>query len=668
MEQKNKLFESLIMRLRKRVGCAAFLILSLSQFIILPLGAQTAEDADRAYKELIEMRMDTAVSKDTFYAKVLECSRIQRSVLIASPMGVAAYAKAQSTLKSLYPFIRSGAGYYSQARRDSLALIYAKMAVDIAIMQEMRDQGLRTMPDYPNFVYFVASRTYNAGQNDPQQYVEAIKYLKEYMDVTDVSQHPRVLAYLKEAEHLAAQMQRSKTTFQDVRKGVPDFDIFARESIIQGMEKWKQKDPYETVAEYKDRVNEKTARAKQQELQHVLMDEYIQRFAHKMSVSDMQLKPYDADNQSFLIGCPYGDIVLIVPRTDNEARDFAESWSDIKVYNQNFVIADKKLALASLTFSTPSGKTYTYSNQQALAYNETHVDANFENLIDYGKLVNSEGSQTAKAKIGRQEVAVGVPDVDINIPVTKRANDKTFAVIIANEKYTLVPQVPMAGNDGTIFAKYCEQTLGLPKENILQYPDATYGKMIRALQDIKNIADAYNGIRVLVYYAGHGIPNESTRDAFLMPIDADGSTTEVCYPLKKLYAELSALKAESVVVFLDACFSGTTGDGSSLMANARGVALRARQEHPTGNLIVFSAASDDETAYPYTDHGHGLFTYYLLKKLQDSKGNTTLGELGDYITKNVKQRSVLINRKSQTPTVVSSAAMGDTWRKLKLKP
>jgi hypothetical protein len=45
-----------------------------------------------------------------------------------------------------------------------------------------------------------------------------------------------------------------------------------------------------------------------------------------------------------------------------------------------------------------------------------------------------------------------------------------------------------------------------------------------------------------------------------------------------------------------------------------------------------------------------------------------LGELGDYITKNVKQRSVLINRKSQTPTVVSSAAMGDTWRKMKLKP
>ena len=168
--------------------------------------AQTAADADRAYKELIEMRIDTGISKETFYAKAMECCRIQRNVLVATPMGVAGFANAQSTLKSLYPFVRSGAGYYSQAHQDSVAIIFAKMAVDIAMMQEMRDQGLRSTPDYPNFVYYVASRTYNAGQNDPQQYVDAIKYLKEYMDVTDASQHPRVLAYLKEAEQLVAQM------------------------------------------------------------------------------------------------------------------------------------------------------------------------------------------------------------------------------------------------------------------------------------------------------------------------------------------------------------------------------------------------------------------------------------------------------------------------------
>jgi hypothetical protein len=355
-----------------------------------------------------------------------------------------------------------------------------------------------------------------------------------------------------------------------------------------------------------------------------------------------------------------------VPRTDNEARDFAENWASIKIYNQDFVIADHKLALGALTFSTPSGKVYQYDNSQALAYSQTEIDANFRDLVDYGKLVNSDENAN-KTVITKQEIAVGIPDVDINIPDYKKINDKTFAVIIANENYTQVAPVPLAGNDGRVFAQYCEKTLGLPKENILQYPDATYGKMIRAVQDIKNIASAYKEIRVIFYYAGHGIPNESTRDAFLLPIDADGTHTEVCYPLKRLYEELESMNSSSVVVFLDACFSGVIGDGSTLLASARGLALKPRQVMPKGNLVVFSAASGDETAYPYADHGHGLFTYFLLKKLQESKGSTNLGDLASYIIENVKQKSVLINKKIQTPTVSYPSGIQTTWHKLKLR-
>jgi uncharacterized caspase-like protein len=102
------------------------------------------------------------------------------------------------------------------------------------------------------------------------------------------------------------------------------------------------------------------------------------------------------------------------------------------------------------------------------------------------------------------------------------------------------------------------------------------------------------------------------------------------------------------------------------MANARGVALVARQERPTGNLVVFSAASDDQTAFPYKDQGHGMFTYYLLKKLQSTKGNVTLGDLGQYIIDNVKQKSVVLNRKLQTPTVTCSSDLTGDWRSLKL--
>ena len=636
-------------------------ILYIAMMVICSLSAkaQTMADADAMYKQFMLMRADTSFTKEQIYVKALECTRAYKAILTATPSGADGFDKCKSVLTSLYPFLKGGAGHSSQEHKDSLAMVFAKTAIGVAMMKEMQNEGLRKDNYYPQLVYFVAARTYNA-----EQYDDAIVYLKEYMDVTDVSQHPRVLQFLKEAEAIVSQRKKSEEEFVDIYKGVPDFDVFAKASIEKSMNEWKVKDPYETIEEYKLRVNEETAKKKQEELQKILMDEYVQRFAKQMDIHNLQIKPYDAENQSFLIETPYGDIVLPVPRENNEARDFAENWSSVKVYNQNFVISNRKLALAGLTFSTPAGKIYTYNNQKALAYNETQVDANFTE-IDYGMLANSKGSEN-KAKIGKKEVVVGVSDVDVNIPKGKGHNEKTFAVIIANEDYTSVPTVPMAGNDGRVFAQYCEQTLGLPKENILQYPNATYGKMIRAVQDITNIASAYNDIRVIFYYAGHGIPNESTRDAFLLPIDADGSQTEACYPLKKLYGELSGLGAKQVVVFLDACFSGSTGEGGTLMANARGVALVARQERPTGNLIVFSAASDDQTAFPYKDQGHGMFTYYLLKKLQSSKGNVTLGDLGQYIIDNVKQKSVVLNRKLQTPTVTCSSDLTGDWKSIKL--
>ena len=104
-----------------------------------------------------------------------------------------------------------------------------------------------------------------------------------------------------------------------------------------------------------------------------------------------------------------------------------------------------------------------------------------------------------------------------------------------------------------------------------------------------------------------------------------------------------------------------------MLASARGVALKARPGMPQGNMVVFSAAQGDETAYPYTEQQHGMFTYYLLKKLQETKGDVTLQELGDYITTEVKKQSVLENNKLQTPSVTPATAVYDTWQSWKLK-
>lgn len=448
----------------------------------------------------------------------------------------------------------------------------------------------------------------------------------------------------------------------------PLYSAYAKEYVESRIRQWQAKDPYETADEYKARVTEETRNAQIKELLKQAETDYIKTYTQHIRFDDMLLKPYDAENRVFLVESKYGELIIPVPRENNEAKIFESSWNGMQFKNPKFYINNDKLTLSSLTFVTPTGNTYRFDGNEALNYTETVVDVNFD-PIDSGFFAQGNGhSSGSSSRKQKKEVHVGSSDVDMNIPENPSTNDKTFAVIISNEHYSMVTQVPMALNDGETFGRYCEKTLGIPKENIRSYPDASYGIMIRAIRDIENIASAYSGdIQVIFYYAGHGIPNEATKDAFLLPIDADGTQTEGCYSLNRLYTELGGLNARSVVVFLDACFSGAKRDGG-MLASARGIALKAKKEAPQGNMVIFSAASDDETAFPYKEKGHGLFTYFLLKKLQESKGNVTLQELGNYITQHVKQQSVVVNRKAQTPTVTPSTSMTAGWEHLKLRP
>ena len=316
---------------------------------------------------------------------------------------------------------------------------------------------------------------------------------------------------------------------------------------------------------------------------------------------------------------------------------------------------------------------FRYSKNLTLAYVPKHLESRARELMKHARIVTEKPVQQAtvlaQAAAPVQTVAPRIiSDVDKDIPMTATAEDEhTFAVIIGNENYTMVRKVDYAKNDALVFAEYCQKTLGLPKRNIRIYEDATYAMMLSAVKDIQDIAKAYNGnINVVFYYAGHGIPDEKEKDAYLLPIDVDGRQTGFCYPVSRLYQELGSMNANSVIVLMDACFSGSVRGDGMLMA-ARGVAIKAKPTTPNGKMVVMTAASGDETAFPYAEKGHGMFTYFLLKKLRDSKGNCSLGELSDYIKTNVQQQSIVVNRKSQTPTINVASSLEESWKSMKLK-
>ena len=256
--------------------------------------------------------------------------------------------------------------------------------------------------------------------------------------------------------------------------------------------------------------------------------------------------------------------------------------------------------------------------------------------------------------------------VDENIPETNAKNSNTFVVIIANENYQSVASVPYALNDGKIFREYCIKTLGIPEKQIKFIPNATGNQIKAQINWLQTLAEVFTDPHIIFYYAGHGIPDESSRTAYLLPVDGIGTDVSTGYKVDDLYAVLGKMPAENVTVFMDACFSGSRRE-EGMLASARGVAIRAKSGMPQGNMVVFSAAQNDETAYPNNEEKHGMFTYFLLKKLQETKGDVTLHELGEYIKTNVSQQSILLNGKSQTPCVIPSASLSASWKEWTLK-
>lgn len=431
------------------------------------------------------------------------------------------------------------------------------------------------------------------------------------------------------------------------------FSYMALGKIAKEIPQWQKKKEYETTEQWRQRVTAENQKNKVDEIANQAKKEFIA--LHKPKTITGTLGTYDADYGAYPVSIEGANTIYAkIPL--EEALQFKTNWSKVAM-QPTYGIIDDNIAVTSCIFSL--GKKSWKSTERAANDNLDYLSYDVPTLnVDFdGKTSVAQNTSPKKAVDNT---------IDKNIPQTASLQSNTFVIAIGNENYNLVPKVAFANNDMNIFAQYCQKTLGIPMQNIRKYKDATFGSMLSALNDIKEIANAYNGdMNVIFYYAGHGIPNEKDQTAYLLPTDADGKSTEVCFPLARLYKELGELNAKSVIVFMDACFSGAQR-GNGMLASARGVAIKAKEQKPMGKLIVLTAASGEETAYPFKEKGHGLFTYFLLKKLNETKGECSLGELSDYITTNVKRQSIVINRKPQTPAIIFSDSVKDEWMNYKL--
>ena len=267
--------------------------------------------------------------------------------------------------------------------------------------------------------------------------------------------------------------------------------------------------------------------------------------------------------------------------------------------------------------------------------------------------------------------AVIISDVDLDIPKTNKIHPNRYALVIGNEDYKSYQMdlssevnVDYAVSDSKIFKEYALATLGIPSNNVFHLVNATAGQMKQALAKMNKIAEKSSGTAdIFFYYAGHGLPDEVTKDAYLIPVDVSGTNIDYGVKVNDVYKQLTQYPSKRVTVFFDACFSG--GARNQGLLATRGVKIKPKEEVLKGKLIVFSASSGEQSSLAYNDQGHGMFSYYLFKKMKESGGDLMYKDLANYLVDKVGLNSVLINSKEQDPQVnVSPEAIGE-WEQWK---
>lgn len=236
-----------------------------------------------------------------------------------------------------------------------------------------------------------------------------------------------------------------------------------------------------------------------------------------------------------------------------------------------------------------------------------------------------------------------------------RENPDDFALVVGIGDYSDLPDARFAERDAEAVKNHM-LALGIPRRNIIHLAGSKAG-----FSALKKYLEAWlprnvkPESRVYFYFSGHGAPDIKTGEAYLIPWDGDPSfLNETAYPLKRLYRNLSRLKAKEIIVALDACFSGA-GGRSVLAKGARPLITKIDMaEDPGGTITSLTAASGNQITTTIEEQGHGIFTYFFLKGLngaaKDPRGRVTAKSLYDYLKPKVQDEARRQNRE-QTPTM-----------------
>ena len=251
-----------------------------------------------------------------------------------------------------------------------------------------------------------------------------------------------------------------------------------------------------------------------------------------------------------------------------------------------------------------------------------HLDhigwAVFLELVVHGRIAPADGFELVKKQ------CPGVSGFVIH-----GFNCKKFFLAIGIDDYADVPDVPFADRSAKLFAEMARKTLGAQPENIitLTNQEATSGRLRGRLRTLLGRLTPED--RLLIYFAGHGVPAQDGKNVFLLAQDGgSGSFEEPDLQLNALYAQVDRSRVGQAQLFIDACFSGRSNKDSMILGGTAGVAIVPKHGiRSDSRLTVMIAGRAEQLSNQHEERGHRLFGYHLMHAMLNDGLKLSAGEI-----------------------------------------
>lgn len=241
--------------------------------------------------------------------------------------------------------------------------------------------------------------------------------------------------------------------------------------------------------------------------------------------------------------------------------------------------------------------------------------------------------------------------------VTRKLEDaistgKYYALIIGVDKYNGIwPKLHNAVNDAKAVAELLNKDYKFDEFRTLYDEQASRTNIISEFERLTSVVGKDDN--VLIFYSGHGEFKQQLNKGFWVPADAINNSIAGYISNNDIQTFLNGINSKHTLLISDACFSGDIFRGRTEAVPFESSERYFKEVYRRASRCALTSGGIE----PVTDggrEGHSVFTYYLLKKLQDNSSKYfTAGQLFNEI------QIPVTNNSEQSPNFLPIKNTGD---------